>query len=109
MREFLDKARSGSSGKFLLAFFLYKDATLKNRTYSHKPKCQKGQRGLIFQKFPCFSSQAITGEEKHGNLGKGLNMNLSSVPSLKGASHTDMAGPSLKDDDQASHSAANLV
>ena len=67
------------------------------------------KRGLIFLKSPCSSSQAITGEEKHGNLGKDLILNLSSIPSLKRVSHIDIIGPSLKDDDQTPHWAANLV
>ena len=46
VRELLHKARPGSSGKCLL-FFFFIDVTLKNRTYSHKSKCQKGQREAL--------------------------------------------------------------
>lgn len=67
------------------------------------------KRGLIFPESPCSSSQAIIGEEKHGNLGKDLILNLSCIPTLKCVSHIDITGPSLKDDDQTPHSAANLV
>lgn len=52
--------------------------------------------------------QAIVGGEKHGNLGKDLNLNLGFARSLKLTRHIDIAGPSLMDDHTAP-SAENLL